>query len=95
MPRKPEDNFDEKVWRNFSYQATLNGKDEFPEQYRLLQILENPPNEELFDLNNDPWSKKDLAKNAHYKKILQQMRKQMDQWILNTNDHEMMMTIKN
>ena len=94
MPRYPADNFEAKVWGNFSYQATLNGKDDFPEQYRLLQISENPPIEELFDLNNDPWSIKDLAKNADYKKILKQMRKQMDQWIINTNDHEMMITIK-
>lgn len=92
---KPEDNYEASKWRNFSYQATLDGKEEFPKQYKLLQDSENATGEELFDLQNDPWCMNDLLKNNSYKKILDSLRKDMDEWIQRTNDVEMMATIKN
>lgn len=94
MVGKPEDNYEVLKWGNFSYQATLDGKNEFPEAYALLQVSENtPPAEELFDLSNDPWTQKDISKNKEYQNVLLKMRQVMDKRIINTNDLEMLNTI--
>lgn len=96
MPGKPEDNYDAKLWGNFSYEATLIGEKEFPQAFALMQVSENiPPAEELFDLSNDPWTMKDLSKDDAHQTILKRMRKQMDEWIKSTDDKEMMVTLKN
>jgi len=96
MAGKPEDNYEVKNWGNYSYKATLDGKGEFPLQYRLLQASENlPPREELFDLYSDPWSMHDIITNEEYKNVLSRMSMEMDAWITRTNDKEMLMTVKN
>jgi N-sulfoglucosamine sulfohydrolase len=87
----PADMYLEKGWNNHSYQATMEAKDEFPLQYQLLQTLENtPPVEELFDLHTDPWCMYDISKNPDYKNQLGKMQKDLDAWIIATNDKEMM-----
>jgi N-sulfoglucosamine sulfohydrolase len=87
----PADMYLEKGWKNHSYQATMEAKDEFPLQYKLLQTLENtPPVEELFDLHTDPWCMHDVFKNPDYKDALNTLRQQLDKWILATKDTEMM-----
>ncbi|GAA4281298.1 hypothetical protein GCM10022260_17190 [Gaetbulibacter aestuarii] len=95
MRGKPEDNYDEKVWRNLSYKATLKGKKNFPLQYDLLETFENnPPLEELFDLYSDPWTLHDISKNPEFTSVILRMRNEMNSWIKKTNDKEMMSTAK-
>ena len=95
MKGKPEDNYEEKIWKNMSYKATLEGEKVFPLQYQLLQTFENHlPKEELFDLYSDPWTMHDLFKKAKYTDVLSRMRKRMDDWIIKTNDKQMMSTLR-
>ena len=42
--------------------------------------------EELYDLKNDPWELTNLAGEPKHSKILQKMRKTLDQWIIETKD---------
>lgn len=94
MVGKPEDNYEVLKWKNFSYKATLDGKNEFPEAYALMQVSENtPPSEELFDLSKDPWTQKDLSKSKAHQNIVLQMREVMNSHIIKTNDLEMMKTV--
>ncbi len=44
------------------------------------------PAEELYDLNNDPHEISNLASHPTYRKQLEQLRAQMDQWIAETDD---------
>lgn len=86
----PEDMYAEKYWKNYSYKATMEAKDEYPIQYQLLQTLENtPPVEELFDLHSDPWCMHDISKNTDYKAALDKMKQYLDSWIVATKDTEM------
>jgi arylsulfatase A-like enzyme len=43
--------------------------------------------EELYDLKNDPWELTNLAGEPKHSKILQKMRKTLDQWIIETKDN--------
>jgi len=56
-----------------------------PEQE--LFMAEKRPPEELYDVQNDPWELKNLATLPEYQNQLQNMRKVMDNWIRETNDH--------
>ena len=42
--------------------------------------------EELYDLKDDPWELTNLAGEPKHSKILQKMRKTLDQWIIETKD---------
>lgn len=91
---KPEDNYEIAKWGNYSYQATVEGKDDFPLQYQLMLDNENATGEQLFDLYSDPWCMQDISSNNTYKKVLDRKRGDMDNWIKSTGDKEMMMTVK-
>jgi N-sulfoglucosamine sulfohydrolase len=94
MAGKPEDNYEQKVWENFSYSAIIAGKTEYPFQYSLMRSSEDkPPNEELYDMHSDPWNMHDLFKNPDYKFALEKMRKIMDLQIYKTNDGQMRNTL--
>ena len=87
----PADMYVEKGWNNHSYQATMEAKNEFPLQYKLLETLENSTNlEELFDLHSDPWCMIDISKNPDFVNVLNKLRKNLDTWISETNDLEML-----
>lgn len=55
-------------------------------QERLLFSPVRPP-EELYDLRNDPDELRNLAANPEYSSQLTQMRKRLDDWIAETDDH--------
>lgn len=95
MTGKPEDNYQQKVWGNFSYSALLEGKNQFPLQYQLMQSSEgSPPLEELYDMHSDPWNINNVIKDPSYKFALIKMQKAMNEHIVKTNDVEMMVTLK-
>lgn len=95
VDRVPADNYEISKWKNYSYKATLGGKDDYPLQYHLLEVLENGlSKEQLFDLYSDPWSMHDISKNYRYSIVLNRMRKKMDEWIMQTNDEKMKKTIE-
>ncbi len=96
MKGKPEDNYATVPWENYSYQATLEGKDEYPLQYKLMLSSEGtPPDEELYDMFSDPWNMHNMINNKDYMKPLEKIRKAMDSWITKTHDTQMRATIKN
>ncbi|HET8828908.1 MAG TPA: sulfatase [Pelobium sp.] len=95
MVGMPEDNYEEKLWGNLSYKATLEGKIDFPLQYNLMKSSEGtPPLEELYDTYSDPWNMHNISNDAAYANALLTMQKAMDDWILKTDDREMVFTIK-
>jgi N-sulfoglucosamine sulfohydrolase len=58
-----------------------------PAQAALCQP--NMPEEELYDLQNDPWEIHNLAKsqNPEHQAKLKKLRAVLDQWIVDTDDH--------
>ncbi|MFN9717071.1 MAG: sulfatase [Planctomycetota bacterium] len=45
------------------------------------------PAEELYAWTTDTWQVKNLAEDASHQETLQQLRTQLDQWMVDTNDH--------
>ncbi len=45
------------------------------------------PAEELYEWTTDTWQVKNLAEDASHQETLKQLRMQLDQWMINTNDH--------
>ena len=78
---------DHSVYDNQVFSETIKSKDEFPLAYELLaQIVEGRlPQEELYNLENDPWAVKNLAENPVYKNELERMRKELQFWKTKTN----------
>ncbi|MFY0651774.1 MAG: sulfatase [Cyclobacteriaceae bacterium] len=79
---------DHKHYDNQVYSETIRVKDEQPIAYELLsQIVEGRlPEEELYDLENDPWAVNNLAEKPEYKKIMKDMQKELLRWQKKTND---------
>ncbi len=61
------------VMRNLDEQGELSG-------YEQLFMAKSKPIEELYDLQNDPYELHNLAENAAYADVLDQMRNRMDRW---------------
>ena len=53
---------------------------------QALWFREHKPQEELFDVQNDPYELHDLSKDPTYKSKLEEMRVACNQWIININD---------
>ena len=53
---------------------------------QALWFREKKPNEELFDIQNDPYELHDLSQDPSYKLILEEMRKACKNWIDDIND---------
>ena len=47
---------------------------------------ESKPEEELFNISEDPFELNNLAQNKNYKKILIEMRRECEQWMINIDD---------
>ena len=83
----PADLKDEKSWGNHSYKATLNAKESHPIQYQLLKTLENGrPEEELYDMQNDPGQLKNLVADPNLDKKLKKLRSILKKWRADTGD---------
>lgn len=77
-----------KHYDNQVYTETIRAKDEYPLAYELLaQIVEGRlPEEELYDLENDPWATRNLASDKIHKKLLKSMRRELKDWQIKTDD---------
>jgi len=76
----PADNVDDQPWGNHSYRATIEAREEWPEPYRLLQVLEDAPAEELFDLHADPWCQRDVLADPEHRAGAERCRHALDAW---------------
>lgn len=77
-----------------SYSSPTFGSGVNPDEIELAdrkiqnayKIWRNPPEWELYDLENDPWEFNNLAENPEYNNILKQMQNAMQEWRQRTND---------
>jgi len=53
---------------------------------RAYTIFRQPPEFELYDLQNDPWEFHNLAEDPHYVEQLKRLKKQLAEWQEETND---------
>jgi len=93
MPGKtyelPADLMIEKDWNNKSYRATIEAKNTHPIQYNLLRQLESGrPKEELYDITKDIGQINNLIIDEAYAEKLQEFRKVLKKWRLETGDSE-------
>lgn len=51
-----------------------------------LMLAQSKPEEELYDINNDPGEYNNLAQSPEYSDVLKSMRKKIDTWVEVTND---------
>ncbi len=79
---------DHEHYDNQVYTETIHARKEYPMAYELLaQIVEGRlPEEELYDLEKDPWATHNLAGERSHKKILKSMRNELKTWQQRTND---------
>lgn len=73
-------------WFNRTYAATLaaNGT---PQRQLLAELLEGwVPDEELFDLDQDPWCLRNLAGNPAHEQLGNALRRELETWRRNTHD---------
>jgi N-sulfoglucosamine sulfohydrolase len=69
-----------KPWFNRSYDATVAAKDT-PQHTLLKQIVEGGlPDEELYDLANDPWMVNNIIDDAKHGALLPELRSQLIDW---------------
>lgn len=91
MPNKsyllPADLMDYKGWHNRSYEATVKAKITHPMQYNLLRKLEKGrPEEELYDMKNDPYQLVNLANDTVYQSKKIELSKALVKWRKETGD---------
>lgn len=67
-------------------QAMQDSKWEKTEGYRVFKILENPPEVELYDLQNDPIEYHNLAGTAEHQAIETRLKKELHNWRQKTHD---------
>ncbi len=77
----------QKTWGNYAFQATLNARDSHPEHYRLLmELLENRPPQELYDMSQDPGQLNNLAGYGDVEEVRLEMKRVLEEWMLATSD---------
>jgi N-sulfoglucosamine sulfohydrolase len=74
-------------WGNMSFQATVNARESHPEHYRLLvELQENRPPQELYDMDSDPGQLQNLVGYGHYEEIRKALKENLESWMKETND---------
>ena len=68
-----------KVWRKQAFEGKLN-------PVQMAFFARTKPNEELYDLQNDPYEIKNLAADPAYSKELLRHRIALEKWIVDTKD---------
>ena len=84
------DLYDEKVWDNRAYRATLEAQKEHPDEYGMLVafINGNIPDEELFDLNADPYCMKNVCSDPALTTTVETLRASLAEWRKRTDDRD-------
>ena len=83
----PDDLRGVEVWGNHAYAAIIAAKESHPKEYSFLtQFDGSRPEEQLYQLDVDPWGVNDLAKNPERQSILKKMRSQIKGWRALTSD---------
>jgi N-sulfoglucosamine sulfohydrolase len=79
---------DHQSYDNQVFSETIRVRDEQPLPFELLaQIVEGRlPEEELYNLEADPWATRNLAGDNQYTSILEFMRSELKWWQQKTND---------
>ena len=74
-------------WFNRTYAATL-GAGGTPQRQLLADMLEGRvPDEELFDLDKDPWCLTNLARDPSHEALRNILREELETWRRMTHDH--------
>ena len=74
-------------WGNMSYQATVHARESYPEHYRLLvELQENRPPQELYDMETDPGQFHNLVGYGHYDEIREALKENLENWMMETRD---------
>jgi N-sulfoglucosamine sulfohydrolase len=74
-------------WGNMSFQATVDARETYPEHYRLLiELQENRPPQELYDMEKDPGQMKNLVGYGNYEDIRKSLKEHVEAWMVETND---------
>ncbi len=77
----------EEFWGNQAFKATLEAKDSHPEHFRLLmELQENRPPQELYDLKHDPGQLKNLAGYGETEEVRIRLRSVLEEWMVATED---------
>ena len=77
----------EEFWGNHAFQATLDAKETHPEHYRLLmELQENRPPQELYDMKNDPGQLKNLAGYGETEEHRIRLKSVLEEWMVATGD---------
>ncbi len=87
----PEKGYCEKRWA-VENNPTLDVAQELSLKWKLtpeqeLHMVDTKPEEELYDLKNDPHEFNNLVEDSNYRTTLEAMRKLMNEWIDETGDH--------
>ena len=77
----------EEFWGNHAFKATMEAKDSHPEHYRLLmELQENRPPQELYDMKNDPGQLRNLAGYGETEEVRNRLRSVLEEWMVATGD---------
>ncbi len=57
------------------------------DKVQRLLFAPNRPSEELYDLERDPWEVQNLANDINHTETLEDLRRKLDQWMEQSNDH--------
>jgi N-sulfoglucosamine sulfohydrolase len=78
--------FEEK-WGNYAFQATLNARESHPEHFRLLmELQENRPPQELYDMQSDPGQLRNLAGYGKTEEVRKHLKQELEAWMTATGD---------
>ncbi|MDD2598754.1 MAG: sulfatase [Kiritimatiellae bacterium] len=73
-------------WQNRAFAEIIHAKDDFPEQYELLKATFFRPQEELYDLQDDPYEMRNLASNPEYSAKKKQLAGDLRDWMKKSGD---------
>ena len=71
-------------WTSGATQEEIAGADK--RIRAAYQLYEQPPEYEVYDLQNDPWEFENLSHNPAYRDILQALKNRLETWQTETND---------
>ncbi len=86
IPWLPWDCVPGEPWGNRAFGEIIKHKKQYPELHELLNSTFFRPEEELYDLENDPYEMHNLAGNPEHRETLRRMRNALSDWMHRTGD---------